>query len=332
MKKIWGFIIKIAIAVLILSYLIHIHYDSFAQGIRNFNTFFLIPAVLLLYFEMTFCAVRWYALLKAVNIKLTFREALALTMRGYFCSLILPGGAIGGDVAKIGMIAHGMDKGQRFEPSFSILIDRIVGMAALFGIAIVLTLADFKTLLKTDFSAIGIPNECNIYIIILFILLCLAGIAAAMILFAWKYIEKIHLFKLLFEKADKISHGLLNRMRLAISAYTNSWKILLGYTAASVFFVHLIQMPVLVCICFGLGMEIPSCLTLATAIIIGNIAGLIPLTPGGIGLRDITVFAILQAGNFSNATLIPLLMSLTLIISNLSAGLFFFDRGIQKEA
>ena len=94
-----------------------------------------------------------------------------------------------------------------------------------------------------------------------------------MILFAWKYIEKIHLFKLLFEKADKISHGLLNRMRLAISAYTNSWKILLGYTAASVFFVHLIQMPVLVCICFGLGMEI------SVSFLLGGVILAVTFTP-----------------------------------------------------
>jgi uncharacterized protein (TIRG00374 family) len=279
---------------------------------------------------MTFCAVRWFMLVKAADVKLSFREALALTMRGYFCSLILPGGAIGGDVAKIGMIAHGMNKGQRFEPGLSILVDRIVGMTALFSTAIILILADYRTLLGADFSKIGIDSKYNSLIIILFILLCFAGIAATGVLFAYRYIGKIPFCGQVFNRADKLSGGLLNRMKAAINLYTKSWKTLLFFTVGSVFFVHLIQMPILYFICCGLEMEIPSLLTLTTAVIIGNIAGLIPLTPGGIGLRDITIFAILQAGNFSNATLIPLLMSIVLIIGNLSGGIFFFDRGIRN--
>ena len=86
-------------------------------------------------------------------------------------------------------------------------------------------------------------------------------------------------------------------------------------TIGSVFMVHLIQLPVICCICYGLNMEIPSYLTLATAIILGNIAGLVPLTPGGIGLRDLTIFAVLGAGGFTNITLVPLLLSLVLSLS-----------------
>ena len=143
-------------------------------------------------------ASREYFLVKAVNIKLSWHEALSLTMRGYFCSIIIPGGAIGGDLAKIGMIAHGMNKGERFEPGLSILIDRIVGMIALFGTAIILMLLDFRTLLKIDLSAAGIAPKFNIYLILLVMLLCFAGIAAASVLFAWNFIEKIPIFKLLF--------------------------------------------------------------------------------------------------------------------------------------
>lgn len=330
MKKIWGFLIKIAIAVLILSYLIHIHYDSFAQGIRNFNTIYLIPAVAILYFTMFFCAFRWYFLVKCANVELSCREAVSLTMRGYFCSLVLPGGAIGGDVAKIGMIAHSRNKGERFEPGLSILIDRIAGMVALFSVAIILIIADYPTLIKTNFSKIGIPAKYNTYIIIFAILLCLAGLAATAVIFAYRIIEKVQFFKMLIDYADKISRGLISRMKLAIDLYMKSWKTLTLATVSSIFFVHLIHMPILYCICCGLGMEIPSLLTLTTAIILGNIAGLIPLTPGGIGLRDITIFAILQAGDFSNVTLIPLLLSLTLIIGNVSAGIFFFDNSVKK--
>ncbi len=331
MKKIWIFLLKIAIAVFIIACLVHTHYNSIAASLKTFKLGWLLPALLLLYAEMTFCTIRWFKLLKSSNIQLSFRETMSLTMRGYFCSLVLPGGAIGGDVAKIGMIAHGMKKGERFEPGLSILIDRIVGMIALFAIAIILIAADVKTLLKVNLSDIGIPASFNKYLIAIIILLCFAGIAAAMVLFFCKFFEKIPLFKFILEKADKITHGLVSRMKNAINLYNEHWRLLILMTIGSIFLVHLIQMPVLACLCMGLGIKITSWLTLSTAIIIGNIAGLIPLTPGGIGLRDVTILAILSAGNFADPSSIPLLMSMTLIIANLSTGLFFFDKGLQKK-
>lgn len=332
MKKIWIFAIKIAIAFLIISYLIHVHYDSFAEGIKNFNATYLLPAVLILFLEMTFCAFRWFMLVRMIDIKITLREAISLTMRGYFCSLVLFGGAIGGDMAKIGMIAHGLPPGKRFECSLSILIDRIIGMIALFLTAIILIFADMKTLRKIDLASIGISQEYNNYVIAAVLTVCFAGILTAALIFAHQLPEKVPFFKFLTEKADKLTNGLVNRIKFAIVLYTNQWKNLLFLTFGSIFLVHLIQMPILYCICCGLNMEVPSLLTLTTAIIIGNIAGLVPLTPGGIGLRDLVIFTVLQAGAFNNATSVVILLSLVLIIGNISAGIFFFDKGLCRDA
>ena len=96
MKKIWIFMLKIAIAVLIVAYLIHVHYNSFINGLQKFNPVWLPAAVSVLLFEMVFCAWRWFSLLKTAGLEIKWFEALSLTMRGYFCSLILFGGAIGG--------------------------------------------------------------------------------------------------------------------------------------------------------------------------------------------------------------------------------------------
>lgn len=332
MKKIWIFIFKIAIAALIIFYLIHNHLDSFRTGIKNFNIIWLVPALAVLYFEMLSCAVRWFLLLKIANLKISLRESISLTMRGYFCSLILPGGAIGGDVAKIGLIAHSKQKGERFEPGLSILVDRIIGMIALFATAIMLLIIDRNTLLKIDLSSIGIAPVHNKYVIILAITGCLAGIGAAFVFFAYNVFARIPFIKFILDKADKITRGLGKRIQLAITMYTGHWKGLFYLTIGSIFFVHLVQMFILYFIACGLRIAVPSLLTLTTAMIIGNIAGLIPLTPGGIGLRDITILAILSAGGFNAASVIPLLMSLVLIIGNLGAGIFFFDKGLSRTA
>ena len=332
MKKIWIFAIKIAIAILIISCLIHVHYASFVEGIKNFKVIYLLPAVLILYLEMTFCALRWFMLVRMINIKITLREAISLTMRGYVCSLVLFGGAIGGDVAKIGMIAHGLPQGKRFECSLSILIDRIIGMIALFLTAMILIFLNIRTLQKIDLTSIGISSAYNNYVIAALLTVCAAGILAAAVIFFYRIPEKVTFFKFLMDKADNLTHGLVSRMKFAIDLYINQWKNLLFLTFGSIFLVHLIQMPVLYCICCGLNMKVPSLLTLTCAVIVGNIAGLIPLTPGGIGLRDLVIFTILQAGAFSNATSIVLLMSLVLIIGNVSGGIFFFDKGLNRDA
>ena len=169
-KKTFFFILKIAIGAAIIAFLICRHREAFMKGIENFNVVYLIPGVAFLLFEMIFASARWHSLLKIAGENISWRESLSLTMRGYFCSLVLPGGAIGGDVAKIGMIAHGREKGHRFEPSLSILIDRMIGMIALFIPALVLAFADRKTLLNIDLASVGIEKADNVYIFILFIL------------------------------------------------------------------------------------------------------------------------------------------------------------------
>lgn len=53
---------------------------------------------------MLVCTWRWHRLTRILQVKLSGFEALSLTMQGYFFSLVIPGGAIGGDVVKMGVL------------------------------------------------------------------------------------------------------------------------------------------------------------------------------------------------------------------------------------
>ena len=53
-------------------------------------------------------------------------------MQGVFFTLFIPGGAVGGDLVKAGIVGKRAPDGQKFNGVFSILIDRICGMIGLF--------------------------------------------------------------------------------------------------------------------------------------------------------------------------------------------------------
>ena len=66
-------------------------------------------------------------------------------------------------------------------------------------------------------------------------------------------------------------------------------------------------------------------LTVVTAVLLGNLAGLLPLFPGGIGARDLTVISILVAGGLAagEAKTAQLLYTALLIAFNIFGGVFF---------
>ena len=119
------------------------------------------------------------------------------------------------------------------------------------------------------------------------------------------------------------------RMTAATDIYAKQWKELAVLTIVSIFFVHLMTVAAFSCIMAGLGITVPV-LTLVTAVTIGNIAGLIPLCPGGIGGRDVVIITILAAGGVAigDAKTGQLLYTATVLFFNLLGGVFFlFDPG-----
>jgi len=81
----------------------------------------IIPAVL-----MTF--VRWYSLVRALDLPLSPREGLRLGLLGYFFNTLLPG-AVGGDLVKAAVLVRSQDR--RTAAVASIIIDRVIGLLGL---------------------------------------------------------------------------------------------------------------------------------------------------------------------------------------------------------
>ena len=117
-------------------------------------------------------------------------------------------------------------------------------------------------------------------------------------------------------------------MKILIAG-SRSIKELIFLVCISIAGVHLLTAVPVCLLLSGMGVTYSIC-NVITALTIGNIIGLIPLFPAGLGGRDVTAIAILTAGGIASADArtAQLVYTTILLIVSLADGLFFiFDRG-----
>ncbi len=333
-KKIFWFVLRIGLAAVIIGWLVSRNFDKFVQSLADFNYYWLIPACLCYFLHMLVCSWRWYKLAKVLDIQITLFDAFSLTMKSYFFSLVIPGGAIGGDLAKIGFLASRTPKGTKVEGAFTILMDRIVGMVALFSTAIVIILFTLPTLMSIDLTVLGLQTKMMHVAVIAGLLgMCAFGLIAMFAIFYHKTLEKFKPVGSLMKMGDRYTNSAVSRMTAATDIYRNQLKLFTEMTIASIFLVHLNMVVVVFFIMKGLGIGNVHLITVTSAVIIGNIAGLIPLTVSGVGLRDVAIATVLYAGGVDNATTIPIIFTALILAFNILSGLFFvFDNDKKKKA
>jgi len=324
---------KFALAAVIVYYLISTHSEDFRRGLTNFNYYFLIPASIVYFSHMIICGWRWYALAKIIGTKISLGEAIAVTMQGYFWSLVIPGGAIGGDVARVSIVASRMPKGGKAEGVLSILMDRIVGMVALFALTIALVALSLPQLMNIEVGGNALSHSFKLLCVLGLLALCLGGIAAMLVLFFHRQFSKIGIVNRLMKWGDRRSHGMVTRGTAAFDLYAKSWKMLTFLTLVSVFFVHLMTVAAVMLLIYGLGFQGVSPMAVITAVTVGNIVGLLPFSISGIGPRDAVILILLRAGHVADeaAAVVPIIYSCLIVAFNLVGALFFiFDTGAKR--
>ena len=336
LKDVIFFVLRMGLAIGIIGWLIYSNYASLVKALDNFNFYWLIPAVLLYTGHLCVGAWRWRILLRLQNIDISFMESLSLSMQGFFFSMALPGGSLGGDVVKGACIAKRSPEGKKLTGAFTILIDRVLGMIALFSLAAVAGAVSYSFLTR----------ESAVMEIILYALFfgCSAGLISAAGLFLHRQLEKIRLIKWCLDFADRLTKGSVHGLMNAIDSFRNAWPTLIKLILITVVFIHLVLAAVVYCIARGIDTPdvAPEIYVLATTL--GNAAGVIPITPSGTGTRDAVIGKVFAAAfminnpeltekeAFGTALAISLIFTSLILIFNLSGGLFFmFDKFISRR-
>lgn len=325
-------LLKAAIAAAVLIWLYSRKGEDLKQGFASYDYRFLVPALIPALIAAFAGSERWRLLAKIINIPLKRVEAFSLTMQGIFFSLVIPGGSIGGDVIKMAAMGRYVRAGSRTEGIFSIMIDRIVGMFALFLPVLILLFFNWHT-----FAGLKLPGSQGEFagLTAWWVLVggCSAGIFAGSAVFCHRLIEKIPGVRAVLKFLDDKSSGKVSRVFAAADIYVRSPGRILALVLLSVFAVHLMPVLVFAILLAGTGGQI-GVFTLCTAVLIGNIAGLIPLFPGGIGARDLVTVGLLISAGYSPETVgtVQLLATGLMIVFNLTGSFFFiFDRKHPEE-
>ena len=324
-KDVLLFILRIGIAVAIIYWMIDKNYKDLIKALQGFNYVWLIPAVVLYAIHLLAGGWRWYLLLKVQNIRIKFYEALSLTMQGFFFSLVLPGGALGGDVVKGAFLVKRTPKGNKLTGTFTILIDRIIGMISLFSLAGVAGLLSYQFL----------KNVSGFMELIVYALLfgCTIGICSAIVLFFHRQLEKIPGVSPILNLGDRITHGAVSKLTEAMDSFRSSWKTLVSAMLISVVLIHLMLSLVVYCLAGGLGINKLAPETYVLSTTLANAAAAIPATPSGVGTRDIVMEKIFVAAGIDagEGVAVALLFTCIILIFNLSGGLFFIFSKAHKK-
>ena len=96
---------------------------------RGLNLGILALAIVLLFFNQTLVATRWYLLLRLQTIDIGLLSAIKLTFVGFFYNNFLPS-SVGGDVLRAWYVTKHTPK--RLEAVLSVFIDRLIGLIGIF--------------------------------------------------------------------------------------------------------------------------------------------------------------------------------------------------------
>ena len=306
----------------------HGTFDGF--DISGLNWCWLAAAFALYIFHLFVNAWRWRLLLAYRRIPCSLFSAFSLTTQSFFFSLVMPGGAIGGDVIRAGFLAYRVPKGQKFDGVFTILMDRFTGMIGIFLTVFLALPFAWRYLDGTDPKAK----------LLTFVLLggSAAGLLAAAVIFLHKQFEKLAFFRWGEDLGAKLTHGFSTKLLDALDSYSGAGREIVWCVLASILGVNFVLGLCFYCVCLAFSPSLaPLFAPIVAAITVGNIAGLIPATMSGIGLRDYFVAAILGAAlaelpDCNIAALAPtLVMTGVIIAGGLFGGIFFlFDNPRKK--
>ncbi len=272
---------------------------------------------------------RWNILLRVQGIHLHPWEVIRLTMIGVFFNLAIPG-AVGGDLIKMGYVAR-QTPGKRTEAILTILLDRIIGLLALFMVAAVMVLASLPVLQRISGREPAVAASAY-----------LVGAGSIAGILATLAIEYRRLFLRLRPVAAAVAWAArigpagvvhtVERVVAALELYRTRRRSVLAALALA-FAVH----SLLSIDYFLIGRAIgEQRLTLGNYFLttqIANAAGAIPVTPSGIGARDgvASLFFRTLGGDPQLCGAIPVLLSVIMVFwSMVGAVIFMFSKGIRQ--
>lgn len=136
LKKLLWNLVRWGVPAAIIGWLVYqaVRNDSFSRLRDEPKQWdYLALATLVCFVAVMLTMARWYYLVRALDVPITWRDAIRLGFLGYMWNFVTPG-SVGGDLVKVVYLAH-KRPGKRTEVALSVVFDRLLGLYAVFLLA-----------------------------------------------------------------------------------------------------------------------------------------------------------------------------------------------------
>lgn len=259
-------------------------FDLISKIISDVN--FIIKIIVTVLIIMILGNLKWFILLKSQKIDISFLNCFYLYYIGYTFNYFLPGG-IAGDAVKIGYIAKRNKK--RSIAAISIIIDRCIGLAAMILVVLFFLPSLFEKINKLkwiveDYSHLILP-----YFIFLAFITSLSFFIIFSLVRNKKFYKKIT--SLLKRRKGKIFFILLKLVR-AIFSYRKSIIVIILNISIAILIQIIISFSLFYIGQKILGQDI-NIFIYNLASILTQIISIVPISPGGVGIGEVSFAKIL---------------------------------------
>lgn len=270
---------------------------------------------------------RWYLLLHHIRVFLPFLTVLRLALIGLFFNLFVPGG-VGGDLIK--MVYLKKESGDRYPQALlTVFLDRLMGLGGLLVVALVAILTNPSVFESSSPEMKGILGVVG--------LAAVGGMAFGVVFLLWPLFSRFgggaatSLAAKLPPTVVGIASKIVEALNLLRAAPFKLVSLLLLSTVG-----HLSAALGVFLVARGLG--VGSELTFLECMLatqLANLVASIPLTPGGLGGRDVVTKLLLTSAGATaaQAGAIPVLVTVLLVSWSMIGGLaLLWERGAGVAA
>ncbi|MFC1461079.1 lysylphosphatidylglycerol synthase transmembrane domain-containing protein [Verrucomicrobiota bacterium] len=301
-KKTSSALLRLTIGLAIIAYLFH-KIDMASVGAvsgESLNQWpWLLAAILLLFLCLCIGAVRWGIILDAQDLRMSWVRTSAVYFIGHFFNSFMFG-ATGGDVVRA-YYATKETHHKKTEAVATVIIDRVIGMIVLFLIAGVMLIV--KARFYLDHPKTHIP-------VLVMLIMIAAGTAGVVFIFNFNRFKDWLIFRWI-TNSPKMGPT-VRRLAMAFDLYRRRTSVLIATALLSAGNHTFI---VLICYCLGRSLQIHLQIIDYLAVIpMVMCVAAVPITPGGLGLREGLSVALLGAMGVGSAQALALALMLYAIM------------------
>ena len=329
-RKTLFLVAKLVASVVILGLLFHR-----IQGAKGFERllnepkdwYFLALAqgLVLVAFSLSF--VRWYLLVRGLDLEFHLRDAFRLGTLGFMLNQVSPG-SVGGDLLKAVFIAR-EQPGKKTEAIATVLVDRVIGLYAMLLIASLGLLFAGRTLdsgTVLHFAGQSIDSSVLVQSLqtLVWSAVCCGTLGLAFVLSPLATGKRA---RALADKLPVVGHTVTKLIEAADVYRSRRVYLFAGFGIA--FVTHCLLITAFWSISRGLPVSGPTFVQNASIVPIGLVAGALPLTPGGLGTMEAgmeTLYTMIGAG-IGEGTLVALAYrSMTYVFAGIGACYYFSSK------